>query len=81
MPNLFETLTAIDSHGRPTPNLAAAWTLVDDTTWDITLRPDVTFSDGTKLTADDVAFTLHPRGHDPHDGRRFLGICESHRAR
>jgi peptide/nickel transport system substrate-binding protein len=59
MPNLFETLTAIDSHGRPIPNLAAAWTLVNDTTWDITLRPDVTFSDGTKLTADDVAFTLH----------------------
>src|ERR1019366_606863 len=34
------------------------WTLENDTTWDINLRPDVTFSDGTKLTADDVAFTL-----------------------
>ena len=59
MPNLFETLTAIGTDGRPMPNLAAAWTLTGDTTWDITLRPDVTFSDGTKLTADDVAFTLH----------------------
>lgn len=58
MPNLFETLTAIDPNGRPGPNLATSWTLVDDTTWDMTLRPDVTFSDGTKLTAADVAFTL-----------------------
>jgi peptide/nickel transport system substrate-binding protein len=59
MPNLFETLTIIDGTGRPAPNLATAWTLIDDTTWDIALRPDVTFSDGTKFTADDVAFTLH----------------------
>ena len=58
MPNLFETLTVIDRGGRLGPNLATAWTLVDDTTWEITLRPDVTFSDGTKFTADDVAFTL-----------------------
>ena len=58
MPNLFETLTVIDANGRLAPNLATAWTLENDTTWDINLRPDVTFSDGTKLTADDVAFTL-----------------------
>jgi peptide/nickel transport system substrate-binding protein len=58
MPNLFETLTAIDGNGRVMPNLATAWTVVDDTTWDISLRPDVSFSDGTKFTADDVAFTL-----------------------
>jgi peptide/nickel transport system substrate-binding protein len=58
MPNLFETLTAIDGNGEPVSNLAIAWTPIDDTTWDITLRPDVTFSDGAKFTADDVAFTL-----------------------
>ena len=58
MPNLFETLTVIDGNGRLAPNLATAWTLENDTTWDITLRQDVTFSDSTKLTADDVAFTL-----------------------
>ncbi len=58
MPNLFETLTAIDHGGHLVPNLATSWTLIDDTTWDITLRQDVTFSDGTKFTAEDVAFTL-----------------------
>jgi peptide/nickel transport system substrate-binding protein len=58
MPNLFDALTAIDANGKLVPNLATSWTLVDDLTWDITLRPNVTFSDGTVLTADDVAFTL-----------------------
>jgi peptide/nickel transport system substrate-binding protein len=58
MPNLFETLTVIDGTGRPAAGLAISWTLVDDVTWEIVLRPDVTFSDGTKFSADDVAFTL-----------------------
>ena len=62
MPNLFETLTS-DRRQRTSlrPSLATAWTLVDDTTWDIALRPDVTFSDGTRFTADDVAFHAEPR--------------------
>ncbi len=58
MKNLFETLTFIDATGHLTANLATGWTLVDDTTWDISLRPDVVFSDGGRFTADDVAFTL-----------------------
>src|ERR1700722_992263 len=58
MPHSFETLTVIDADGQPMPKLATGWTLVDDSTWDITLRPDVTFSDGAPFTADDVAFTL-----------------------
>jgi peptide/nickel transport system substrate-binding protein len=58
MPNVFETLTATDATGRLQPNLATAWTSNGDTIWDITLRPDVVFSDGSPFTADDVAFTL-----------------------
>jgi len=59
MPNLFETLTTTDAAGRLLPQLAVSWRLIDDTTWDITLRPGVAFSDGSPFTADDVAFTLH----------------------
>lgn len=58
MPHLFEALTVIDGNGQAAPGLATAWTLENDTTWDLTLRPDVSFSDGTKFTAEDVAFTL-----------------------
>jgi peptide/nickel transport system substrate-binding protein len=40
-------------------DIAVAWTLSKDKlSWDITLRDDVKFSDGTLLTADDVAFTF-----------------------
>src|SRR3954463_5105180 len=58
MPNLFEALTSMDAHDRLVPNLAASWRLVDDATWEFRLREGVTFSDGTQLTADDVAFTI-----------------------
>ena len=58
MPNLFEALTAIDAKDHLTPNLAVSWRLIDDTTWEFELRSGVTFSDGTPLTADDVAFTI-----------------------
>ena len=58
IPNLFEALTAMDPRDRLTPGLAIAWRLIDDATWEFKLRPGVTFSDGTTLTADDVAFTI-----------------------
>ncbi|WP_244486757.1 ABC transporter substrate-binding protein [Aureimonas sp. Leaf324] len=45
-------------------DLATAWTLSDDRrTWTVTIRPDAVFSDGTKLTARDVAFT-YLKGRD-----------------
>ena len=58
IPNLFEALTSMDAQDRLTPGLAIAWRLIDDATWEFKLRPGVAFSDGTPLTADDVAFTI-----------------------
>jgi peptide/nickel transport system substrate-binding protein len=63
MPNLFESLTAIDAQDHLTPNLATAWRLIDDLTWEFSLRNGVTFSDGTPLTAADVAFTIDRAQH------------------
>lgn len=41
-------------------DLATGWTLsADGTVWTITLREDARFSDGTPLTAEDVAFTFN----------------------
>ena len=40
------------------PALATGWTLVNDNTWRFTLRPNVKFHDGTRLTADDVVFSI-----------------------
>lgn len=56
--NLFDQLTVLDADGAIQPKLATAWTpSADFTTWTFTLRDDVSFTDGTKLTARDVAFT------------------------
>jgi peptide/nickel transport system substrate-binding protein len=44
----------------PQPGLASDWkTSSDGLTWTFTIRDDVKWSDGEKLTADDVAFTLN----------------------
>ncbi len=43
----------------PTPQLAKSWTISDDgLTYTFTLRDDVVFHDGSKLTAADVKFTI-----------------------
>lgn len=48
------------------PGLASAWKLVSDTVWEFTLRPDVTWSDGRKLTAEDVAFSIPRSANVPN---------------
>jgi peptide/nickel transport system substrate-binding protein len=65
MPNVFETLTAIDAQDRLVPQLAVSWRSVDDLTWEFKLRDGVTFSDGSPFTADDVAFTVDRAAHVP----------------
>ena len=41
------------------PSVAETYNWVDNTTLDVTLRQDVTFHDGTPLTADDVVYTYN----------------------
>ena len=52
---VYESLVTVDDNGLPQPLLAETW---DETgngkTWTFTLRENVTFSDGTPLTAGDV---------------------------
>ncbi|GAC1343688.1 MAG: ABC transporter substrate-binding protein [Acetobacteraceae bacterium] len=40
------------------PQLATSWRNIDDTTIEFELRPNVTFHDGSKFTADDVVYTI-----------------------
>lgn len=58
---LFQsTLLKRDAALETVPDLARAWSLSDDRlVWTITLRPGVSFSDGTPLSAEDVAFTFN----------------------
>jgi ABC-type dipeptide transport system, periplasmic component len=40
------------------PALAKKWKAIDPNTWIFTLREDVKFSDGSKMTSDDVVFSI-----------------------
>lgn len=65
-------LTRIDDGGRAVPDLAASVEAVDERTYRFVLRDGLLFSDGTPLTARDVAATylslLDPALGSPHRG-------------
>ncbi|MCY9660046.1 ABC transporter substrate-binding protein [Paenibacillus chondroitinus] len=65
---LYTPLVTVDNKGVPTPGLAEKWDVSpDNLTYTFHLRKDLKFSDGTPLTADDVAFTwtiLHDKAYD-----------------
>ncbi|HNX08505.1 MAG TPA: ABC transporter substrate-binding protein [Methanothrix sp.] len=53
-----ETLVSSNQNFEILPQLAVSWNRIDDQTWEIRLRDDVKFHDGSMMTADDVKFTL-----------------------
>jgi peptide/nickel transport system substrate-binding protein len=56
--SVYERLVELNSDLAMVPGLAVAWRIVDATTWDFDLRPDVRFHDGTPFTAADVVFSI-----------------------
>ncbi len=62
---LFDSLVGRDAEGRIVPELAQAWKLVDDTTWQFRLRRNVVFHDGELFNAEAVRFTVE-RVLDPN---------------
>ncbi len=52
--NIYESLVRLDRDFNPRTSLAIAWGLKDDRTWNIKLRPDVYFHDGSSFDAQDV---------------------------
>ncbi|KXY42831.1 ABC transporter substrate-binding protein [Bacillus sp. FSL M7-1020] len=56
---IFASLVSTDKQGKPIPELAEKWDVSSDQlTYTFHLRKDLKFSDGSPLTAYDVAFTL-----------------------
>ncbi len=56
--HVFDTLIRQDERQQLRPGLALSWTPVDPTTWEIKLRPNVKFHDGSDFTAKDVVASL-----------------------
>ena len=56
--HVYEPLMVQDARMLPTPGLATAWRATGPDTWELTLRENVKFSDGTPFTAADVVFSI-----------------------
>lgn len=65
---LYSRLVTQDEQGLPVPELAESWDVSDDQlTYTFHLRKDLKFSDGSPMTAEDVAFTwtlLYDKAYD-----------------
>ncbi len=56
--NIFDNLVTRDTSGKIVPQVATDWHFTNDTTVVFNLRTDITFHDGSKLTPDDVVFSV-----------------------
>ncbi|HSB79463.1 MAG TPA: ABC transporter substrate-binding protein [Candidatus Methylomirabilis sp.] len=63
--NLFDNLLTRRRDGKLYPSLASEWKLVNPTTWQFKLRPNVKFHNGDRLTSADVKFSFE-RSYDPN---------------
>jgi peptide/nickel transport system substrate-binding protein len=70
--NVFDNLVTRDDEGTIVPQVATAWKQLSDTEIEFTIREDITFHDGKKLTPEDVAFSI-TRITDPKFGSPQLG--------
>lgn len=62
---LYEGLVVLDASGEPQPGIAESWVISDDQLdYIFTLRPGISFSDGTAITPDVVADNFN-RWFDP----------------
>ncbi len=56
--NIFDNLVTRNTTGEIVPQVATAWRYTNDTTIVFDLRSDIVFHDGSKLTPEDVAFSI-----------------------
>jgi peptide/nickel transport system substrate-binding protein len=57
IPMIYDRLAILDNTGKPVPSVAESWRVVDDKTYDVTIRKGIKFHDGKPLTAEDVKFS------------------------
>ncbi len=75
--NIFEHLIARDENLQIQPGLAVAWRVVDPTTWEFKLRPNVRFHDGTPFTAADVVYSVKRASNVPNSPAPFSGAVSN----
>ncbi len=70
--NVFDRLIDQDERQRLRPGLATSWRAIDDTTWEFTLRPGVSFHDGSPFGAEDVAASIRRVAWVPNSPGSYL---------
>ena len=73
---ITESLLYYDENDELQPYLCESWEEVDPTTYVYNVRDDVTFSDGTPMTMDDVLFSVQ-RYEDPDLASYLLWMYDS----
>lgn len=72
---VFETLVRVDEEGNPIPHLAESWEVSDDDlTYTFTLRDDVSFHNGTPLTAEEAKFSIEFAANEGGFGAFVEGV-------
>jgi len=75
--NIFQRLLSIDANLQMHPQLAVQWQNLDPLTWEISLRQNVTFHDGSPLSADDVIFSLNRTDKVPNSPAPFTDVVST----
>ena len=74
--HIFERLVETAADNALIPGLALSWKVLDDTTWEIRLRPNVKWHDGTPFTVDDVMFTFERAPNVPNSPSGFAATIK-----
>lgn len=69
--HMFETLVHQNDQQALQPGLALSWRALDERTWELKLRKDVRWHDGTPFTAEDVLATLRRIPNVPNSPASF----------
>ena len=69
--HIFSALTQLAPTGSLQGDLATSWQPVTPTTWQVELRPGITFHNGAKLTPEDVAFSYERARNVPGSPSSF----------
>lgn len=74
---VYDSLVGLDIDMQSVPGLATSWEYIGDNTWRFVLRDDVTFHDGTPMTAEDVAFSIMRAKDSRFYSALFGGITDA----
>lgn len=75
--SIFEQLVERDTSGAIVPRLSESWSLINDTTWEFKLRPNVKFHNGSDFLADDVAYSISRVRTIENSPSPFTNLVES----